>query len=458
MTATVDAATGEVVELLSTMIRHTCVNTGDVGSGHEIRTADTLGAHLGDVVDTAVVDAAPGRRSLVARLRGRDPTAPSLGLVCHTDVVPASDADWTRDPFGGELDLAGAATGDWRDGVVWGRGAIDMLDTTATMAVAMRRAGLAARRGVRPRGDIVFVAAADEEGHAEFGVRHLLAHCREEVMADRIVTEGGGWPLTTGPVPALSWAVAEKGSAWLRLDVRGRAGHAAMPHGADNALVTAAEVVRRLSEHPMPVQVGDEWAAWVLAMGYDAGLTAGLLDPARVLATAEASGDPALAAHAHACTHATITPTGARGGVVINAIPDLVEIDVDGRILPGRTCAALEAEIVRALDDLADRVDLVWRHRLETTASPVTSALRERVAGIADALVPGTRLVPGMITASTDADYFRRAGAEVYGFSMHSGYTTPDGFRRMFHGPDERVDLRSLELSTALWSALIGES
>jgi acetylornithine deacetylase/succinyl-diaminopimelate desuccinylase-like protein len=454
----VDSATGEVVELLTTMIRNGCVNTGDVASGHEVRTADTLRAYLGDVVDTAVVDAAPGRRSLVARLPGTDPTAPSLGLVCHTDVVPATDADWTRDPFAAELDLgASGATGDGGGGMVWGRGAIDMLDTTATMAVALRRAGLAARRGIRPRGDLVFVAAADEEGHAEHGARYLLEHHRDEVMADRVVTEGGGWPLTSGPTPALSWAVAEKGSAWLRLDVHGRAGHAAMPHGADNALVTAAEVIRRLAEHRVAPRLPAEWEAWVAAMGYDAELTTGLLDPGTVLATAEATGDPALAAHAHACTHLTITPTGARGGVVINAIPDLVEIDVDARILPGQSCTEVETEIVRALDGLTDRVDLVWRHRLETTSSPVASPLRDTVAGIADALVPGTRLVPGMITASTDADYFRRAGAEVYGFSMHSGYATPEQFRRMFHGPDERVDLRSLELSTAMWTELISQ-
>jgi acetylornithine deacetylase/succinyl-diaminopimelate desuccinylase-like protein len=450
----VDAATGEVVDLLTTMIRNGCVNTGDVSSGHEVRTADTLRAYLDDVVDTAVVDAAPGRRSLVARLRGTDADgrgrtpAPSLGLVCHTDVVPATDTDWTRDPFAADV----------AHGMVWGRGAIDMLDTTATMAVAMRRAGLAARRGIRPRGDVVFVATADEEAHAEHGVRYLLEHHRDEVMADRIVTEGGGWPLTPGPTPALSWAIAEKGSAWLRLDVRGRAGHAAMPHGADNALVTAAEVVRRLAAHQVVPTVSAEWEAWVAAMGFDAELAAGLLDPSRVLATAEATGDAALAAHAHACTHLTITPTGARGGVVINAIPDLVEIDVDARILPGRRSAEVETEIARALGELTARVDLVWRHRSETTSSPVASPLRDTVAGIADALVPGTRLVPGMITASTDADYFRRAGAEVYGFSMHSGYATPEEFRRMFHGPDERVDLRSLELSTAMWTELISQS
>lgn len=437
--------TGETVELLQAMIRNACVNTGEVGSGQEIRTADTLAAYLGGAVDTAVHDAAPGRRSLVARLEGSDPDAPSLGLLCHTDVVPAAAADWTHDPFGGEL----------VDGMVWGRGAIDMLDVTASMAVALRAA---ATGGVRPRGDVVFVAAADEEAHADHGVRHLLAHHRDEVLADRIVTEGGGWPLTRGPAPRLSWAVAEKGSSWLRLDVHGRAGHAAMPWGADNALVTAAEVVRRLSSHRVVPRVEQTWAAWVAEMGFDADTAAGLLDPGRVMATAEASGDPALAAHAHACTHMTLTPTGARGGISINSIPELVEIDVDARTLPGLGPEEVESEIRSALGELVDVVDLVWLHRLTTRTSPVDSPLRDTVAGIADALVPGTRLVPGMITASTDADYFRRAGAEVYGFSMHAPYTSPEGFRRMFHGADERVDLASLELSTALWSALIATS
>lgn len=437
--------TGETVELLGTLIRNACVNTGAADSGQEIRTADTLAAYLSGAVDVAVRDAAPGRRSLVARLEGTDPDAPSLGLLCHTDVVPAIADDWTHDPFGGEL----------VDGMVWGRGAIDMLDVTATMAVALRAA---AADGVRPRGDVVFVAAADEEAHAEHGVRHLLAHHRDEVLADRIVTEGGGWPLTAGPAPRLSWAVADKGSSWLRLDVHGRAGHAAMPWGADNALLTAAEVVRRLCAHRVTPRIDDTWTAWVSGMGYDAATTAGLLDPDRVLDTAVATGDPALAAHAHACTHMTLTPTGARGGISINSIPELVEIDVDARTLPGRGPDEVEAAIRSALGELVDVVDLVWLHRLSTRTSPVASPLRETVAGIADALVPGTRLVPGMITASTDADYFRREGAEVYGFSMHAPYTTPEGFRRMFHGPDERVDLASLDLSTALWSALIRAS
>jgi acetylornithine deacetylase/succinyl-diaminopimelate desuccinylase-like protein len=154
----------------------------------------------------------------------------------------------------------------------------------------------------------------------------------------------------------------------------------------------------------------------------------------------------------------TITPTGARGGVAINSIPELVEIDVDARTLPGQTPAQVEAEIRAALGELVDRVDLVWRHRLVTRTSPVDGPLRDTVAEIADALVPGTRLVPGMIAASTDADYFRREGAEVYGFAMLSDYVSPAEFRRMFHGPDERIDVRSLELSTALWSEVIARS
>lgn len=435
----------EAVDLLRTMIRNGCVNTGDVASGHEERTADVLRQYLDPVIDTRVVDAAPGRRSLMARIEGTDPAAPSLGLLCHTDVVPARDDDWTHDPFGGEL----------ADGMIWGRGAVDMLNTTATMAVALRHAILA---GARPRGDVVLVAAADEESHADHGVRYLLAHHRDEVYAERILTEGGGWPLTTGPAPKLSWAVADKGSSWLRLDVHGRAGHAAMPWGADNALVTAAEVVRRLAAHRVVPRIDDTWTRWVRGMGFDARTVAGLLDAETVLATAEGTGDPALTAHAHACTHLTITPTGARGGVAINSIPELVEIDVDARTLPGQAPAEVEAEIRAALGELLDRVELVWLHQLVTRTSPVESTLRDRVAGIADALVPGTELVPGMITASTDADYFRREGAEVYGFAMLSGYATPEEFRRMFHGPDERVDVRSLELSAALWGELIRTS
>ncbi len=158
-----DDLTAQTVELLGQLIRNQCVNDGTVASGQEVRTSDVLRAYLeGSGLDIEVYepDGAPGRTSLVARIEGTDPAAPTLCLMGHTDVVPVTPANWTRDPFGGEL----------VNGEVWGRGAVDMLNLTASQAVALKAL---ARRGWRPRGTLVYLACADEEAGGALGAGHV---------------------------------------------------------------------------------------------------------------------------------------------------------------------------------------------------------------------------------------------------------------------------------------------
>src|SRR5580704_13805691 len=174
---------GEVAELLQQLIRNSCVNDGTETSGHEDRSAETIESMLGDKgLDVESYEPIPGRRSLVARIEGRDPQAPSLALVGHTDVVPADPTDWRHDPFGGEL-IAGE---------VWGRGAVDMLNLTSSMAVAMRRL---ADEGFRPEGDLLFIGVADEEALGIHGAEWLTTHLPEQVRTDYLITEAGGFPM-----------------------------------------------------------------------------------------------------------------------------------------------------------------------------------------------------------------------------------------------------------------------
>src|SRR5688572_30663368 len=136
--------TDETVDLLQALIRNACVNDGTPESGEEIRNADLLTNFLeGSGLDIERYEPLPGRASIVARIEGSDPDAPSLCLMGHTDVVPVSPDGWRHDPFGGEL----------IDGEIWGRGAIDMLNLTSSMAVAFRHL---ARSGFRPRGDLIY--------------------------------------------------------------------------------------------------------------------------------------------------------------------------------------------------------------------------------------------------------------------------------------------------------------
>jgi len=177
-----DALTAQTVELLQQMIRNQCVNDGTIESGQEVRTTDLLRTYLeGSGLDLEVYepDGAPGRASLVARIEGSDPTAPTLCLMGHTDVVPVTLATWTRDPFGGEL----------VNGEVWGRGAVDMLNLTASQAVALKAL---ARQGWRPRGTLVYLACADEEAGGMLGAGHVCKRHWDSLRADYLLTENGG--------------------------------------------------------------------------------------------------------------------------------------------------------------------------------------------------------------------------------------------------------------------------
>src|SRR5204863_6482798 len=167
------------------MIRNACVNDGTPVSGQEVRNADALEAYFaGSGLSCERYTSGPGRMSLITRIEGTDRKAPTLLLMGHTDVVPVNMSGWQRDPFGAEL----------VDGIVWGRGAIDMLNLTATMAVAMRRL---ATSGWKPRGTLIYLAVADEEAGGFLGAGHLVDKEPTAVKCDYVITESGGVPIPT---------------------------------------------------------------------------------------------------------------------------------------------------------------------------------------------------------------------------------------------------------------------
>src|SRR5688572_3348210 len=173
------------VELLQTLSRNRCVNDGTASSGDETRNADVLQSIVGrSGVDIERWEPVPGRASFVARVPGRDPDAPSLCLMGHTDVVPVDESGWDRDPFGAEV----VPNPDGID-EVWGRGAVDMLNMTASMAVAFRDL---VDGGFRPRGDLVFFAVADEEAGSTYGARWVAEEHGDAIAVDNVITENGG--------------------------------------------------------------------------------------------------------------------------------------------------------------------------------------------------------------------------------------------------------------------------
>jgi acetylornithine deacetylase/succinyl-diaminopimelate desuccinylase-like protein len=434
---------GEVTELLQQLIRNRCVNDGTDESGHEARSVDLLETYLeGSGLDVERYEPLPGRASLVARIEGTDPRAPTLMLMGHTDVVPANAEGWRHDPYGGEL----------IDGEVWGRGAVDMLNLTSSMAVATKAL---ARSGFRPRGTLIYLAVADEEALGTHGASYLTEHERDAVACDYVVTESGGFVIPTPAGPKLPIIVGEKGTYWCVLRVHGTPGHASQPLRTDNALVKAAEVVRRLAEYRPETQIHETWRRFVEGMEFPDEFRNALLDPDRVWQFVHDLPMIGLARQAHACTHTTIAPTVVYGGTKTNVIPDRVELELDIRTLPGQTADELQAMLRDAIGpDLVDDVEIVNIADDPATASPVDTPLWDVLTRAAQSLHPGTSTVPFMTVGATDSRFFRRLGVTAYGFGLFSERIGFEEFSTMFHGDDERVDVESLRLSTELWDVV----
>jgi acetylornithine deacetylase/succinyl-diaminopimelate desuccinylase-like protein len=439
-----DGLTGATVELLQALIRSACVNDGSPESGDESRNADVLQHFLeGAGLDVERFEALPGRASIVARIEGSDPDAPSLCLMGHTDVVPVSPAGWSHDPFGGEL-LRNA------DGVeeVWGRGAIDMLNLTSSMAVAFRHL---ARSGFRPSGDLIYFGVADEEAGGVWGAEWMFDHHPGAIDADYCLTELGGWSsVDEHGHRHVTVNIGEKGLAWRRLRVSGTPGHGSMPYGADNALVKAAEIVRRLSEYQPAPHISDIWRAQVEVMKIPAELRRALLSP-DTIADALARLPVPVARGCHAATHTTISPNVAHGGQKTNMIPDAVDIEVDIRTVPGTTRADVQAMLDAALGEFVAHVEITELQSGEPSACGIDNPLWDVLARNTQRVYPGARLLPGLVVGGTDARFYRDRGRVAYGTGLFSPTMDMATFGNRFHGHDERIDVESLALATQFW-------
>jgi acetylornithine deacetylase/succinyl-diaminopimelate desuccinylase-like protein len=434
----------EVTDLLQQLIRNACVNDGTKESGGEVRSVDLLASYLeGAGADMERYEPVPGRASLVARIEGSDPNASSLLLMGHTDVVPVNADRWRQDPFGGEL----------VDGEVWGRGAVDMLNETSSMAVAFRRL---AEEGFKPKGTLLYLAVADEEALGTWGADWLLANQADAVKSDYVVTEFGGFrmPLPSTSGPKLPIMVGEKGSYWCAIRVRGTPGHGSMPYRTDNALIKAAEVVRRIAAYQGQTTIVDAWKGFVEKADLPPELASLLLDREKIREFYETNPDVGLARMVHACTHTTFAPTMMQAGIKTNVIPDSVELQVDIRTLPDVTGADVEKMLDEAIGDLRGDVEILAQDDNPATASPIDTALWDSIRRVVEGLVPGATTVPFLVVGATDARFFRRAGSVAYGAGLFSEQIPFAEFASMFHGDNERIDQESLRLSTELWIAL----
>jgi acetylornithine deacetylase/succinyl-diaminopimelate desuccinylase-like protein len=444
-----DSLTDRTVDLLQTMIRNECVNDGTRESGHETRNADVLEQVIsGPGVDIERFEPVPGRASIVGRIAGSDPGAPSLCLMGHTDVVPVRADGWRHDPFGGELIRTAEGVDE-----VWGRGAVDMLNLTSSMAVAFRDlADDAARGAFRPKGDLIFFGVADEESGSAHGARWMADHHPDAIRADYVLTENGG--LHSGPseAPSVGVNVAEKGVAWRKLTVRGTPGHGSMPFRKDNALIKAAGVVQRLADYRPAPRFTELWRTRVDTLGLPDEMRNTLLDESKIDDLLDDLPSVPAAAHLHACTHTTFSPNLVDGGAMkTNIIPDHVVVNVDIRTLPGDGTDEVNAHLRAALGDLADHVEVEVIMNDPASTSRVDTPLWDALARAVNIPFPTARLTAQLAVGFTDARIYREMGAVAYGAGLFSPGLDAGEFGSRFHGHDERIDVESLSLTTRLW-------
>ena len=437
--SSLDTLTNHTIELLQQLIRNRCVNDGNPASGEEHRNADLLQTYLeGAGLDVERLTPHGNRTSIVARIEGTDPHAPKLCMMGHTDVVPVNPAGWTRDPFGGDL----------IDGEVWGRGALDMLCLTSSMAVAFKELAMS---GFRPKGDLIYFGVADEEAGGAHGAEWIVDHHWDAVKCDYMVTElGGFW---AGDGRSVMITTAEKGVAWRRLTIAGTPSHGSMPYATDNALVTAAEVIRRISTHVGTARTGPLWDALVRTSDLPADLAAMLADPAR-LDDALAQLPPMVARRFHACSHTTMSCNVVHGGQKTNMVPDSVLLDVDVRTMPGVDGDDVDQLLDQILGELAPRVTISRLQNGMATESSTDSPLWKTLAARISSMYPQAELTPALQVGGTDGRFFREKGTVVYGAGLFSPSVDRAAVANRFHGNDERIDVESLRLCTDLWLGL----
>jgi acetylornithine deacetylase/succinyl-diaminopimelate desuccinylase-like protein len=439
-----DRAAAECVEHLQALIRIPSVNppgVADGAAGRDSGGAETAAAaYCAEVLTSAgiaaqVLETLPGRGSCFARLPATIAGSERpLVLLSHLDVVPVDAESWSRDPFGGEL----------IDGVIWGRGAVDMKDMVAmelSVMLALARFG-----GERSR-DVIFAAVADEEAGGVFGAGHWVS-ARPDLFADAsgrpaaaALNEVGGYSMTIGGQRIYGIQVAEKGIAWTRLRASGTTGHASMPL-ADNAAIKLAEAVTRLAAAPRPARVTPVVEAFLAAL--DLGKVAEAIvdgDERAAFAALDARvDDPVLRRSIAAMLRDTVTTTVIQAGKKVNVIPGSGEAQIDVRTLPGTDQQELLAGLQATVGELATVESVISLPAIEAPGNaPIVDLMRSALA----AADPDSTAAPMMITPGTDAKALGTLGIPTYGFApLQLAADMP--FLSLFHGHDERVPVSAI--------------
>lgn len=413
-------------EIARDLIRFETVNWGNGRSEGETEAAEYVAAKLEALgLAPQLFDSEPGRTSVVARVPGRDPDRPALVLHGHLDVVPADPANWTVDPFEGVI----------RDGLLWGRGAVDMKNMDAMILTSL---GDLLGAGELPARELVVAFFADEENGGVYGSHHLVdRHPELFAGATEAVSEVGGYSIDLAGTRAYLLQTGEKALVWVKLIARGGAAHGSRVF-RDNAVTKLAAAVARLGEAEWPVHLTDTTRAQLAQLAELLGGSAD--DPdALIAATGTAAG------FLQAGIHVTTNPTVLDAGYKHNVIPDRAEALVDIRPFPGQ-----EDEVLAHVGEIVGPdIEIETVHHDIGLEAPRDGDLVERMVAALHRHDPGAPVLPYLMSGGTDNKALAKLGITGYGFAPLQLGPELD-FPAMFHGVDERVPLDALAFGRAV--------
>jgi len=438
----------EVTSLLSDLIR---INTTNP-PGNETVAAQFMAETLAkDGLKCEIIESSSARGNVITRIKGTS-EKPNLTLLSHLDVVPAVEKEWSVNPFSGTV----------KDGFVWGRGALDMKSFVAIEAVVMK---LLVRNGVKPKGDIIFAATADEERGGNAGVGWLIKNHPEKIRADYVINEGGGESFPIDGKHIFTVQTAEKGVNWLRIRAKGSPGHGSIPGIADNAVLRMAEVARKLGSYRSEIMLVNSVRQFLKGVAEETTILGNLLNT--ILdnpATADnildemAKKEKTIAELLRAMLRMTIAPTIIKGGIKENVIPSESEGVFDCRILPGQTKDDLLDEIKTVLADVDfTKLSFEFIQSDAPTESHSDTPLYKTIEKTLKEFEPNCSVVPYMVTGGTDSRFLRNLGSICYGFHPLKTDMSLDEFWRLVHGIDERISIKNLVFGVSVLYRIVEE-
>jgi acetylornithine deacetylase/succinyl-diaminopimelate desuccinylase-like protein len=404
------------------LIRFDTTNYGEGKSNGETDAAEYLAAHLEKMgLKPQLFDSEPGRTSVIARVQGADPTKPALVVHGHSDVVPAQPDNWSVDPFEGVV----------KDGMLWGRGAVDMKNMDAMMITALQDI---LGSGRQPARDLVIAFFADEEAGGVLG-SHYLVDTRPELFAGatEAISEVGGYSISLNGTRAYLLQTGEKSLVWAKLIARGTAAHGSrLIH--DNAVTKLAEAVAKVGRRQWPIRLTDTTTELLGEVARILGV-----DPQKVGPDELAIATGTAAGFIQATLRTTTNPTMLTAGYKHNVIPDIAEALIDIRTLPGEEDAVL-AELAELV---GPDIEIVTMHRDIGLETSFDGPLVDAITSTLDAHDPGAPVLPYLLSGGTDNKALSKLGIKGYGFAPLKLPPELD-FPAMFHGVDERVPLDAL--------------